>query len=733
MKAPAKVRPIEHRVILVGAGNAHLVFVRRWKMRPLPGVAVTLVNAGPTIPYSAMVPGHIAGEYTEDDVTIDLVAFCAAAGVRLITEPVAGIDPASRQIHFESRPPLGYEILSLGIGSVPTPPPGTVESDWSLRLRPVGRLVRKLNDLDPRLKQSGHGVTGSQFRFAVVGGGASGCELALAIRKRFAGHAGFEMTLLHAGERVLPQFNSGAADRIERRLRDAGIAVRLQSRVTGFDGSHLPLESGERLACDAVLWATDPAPPSLLRDTGLSLDPAGYLLVEKTLQSVSRPEVFGTGDCVAFPAYPDLPRNGVMAVREGRVLYDNVAASIRGRPLRDFQPQSLTLSILNTANGSAIATYGRVAKAGRWARRLKDRIDRRWMERFITPPPEPGQEVHATMRCGGCGSKVPGDVLADALRKLDVPDDPRIIVGCRQAEDAAVLRIPGNADTVEVQTVDYFKAFVNDPHVFGKVAALHSLSDLYAMNARPFAAMAIATVPLARGRIQSEMLGEMLGGASAVLREEGVTLTGGHTTEGPELALGFSVTGHAEQSRLFHKGGLRPGDRLILTKPVGTGAILAAWMRGLCRAAWFEGAIRSMLISNRTAGEVFAVCEVHGCTDITGFGLAGHLLEMLDSAKVSARLELGAVPVLAGFAEVAALGVVSTLQEGNARVACRIECGSTPPAWFFDPQTSGGLVAGVRPEKTDNVLHRLRESGATDAAVIGEVIAADGPPVIRVA
>lgn len=726
MQTPAEVRPTEHRVILVGAGNAHLVFVRRWKMRPLPGVAVTLVNAGPTIPYSAMVPGHIAGEYTEDEVMIDLVALCAAAGVRLITEPVAAIDPAQRRIEFESRPPLGYEILSLGIGSVPTPPTGTVESDWSLRLRPMGHLIRRLNDLELRLKQSS-----GPCRFAVVGGGASGCELALAIRKRFAAHAGFEMTLLHAGERVLPQFNSGAANRIGRRLREAGIAMRLRSRVTGFDGSNLSLEGGDRLTCDAVLWATDPAPPPLLRDTGLSLDPAGYLLVKETLQSVSRPEIFGTGDCVAFPAYPELPRNGVMAVREGRVLYDNVAAHLRDRPLRDFQPQSLTLSLLNTADGSATATYGRVAKAGRWARRLKDRIDRRWMERFVTPPPEPNQEVHPAMRCGGCGSKVPGDVLADALKKLEVPDDPRVIVGCRQAEDAAVLRIPGNADTVEVQTVDYFKAFINDPYIFGKVAALHSLSDLFAMNAKPFAAMAIATVPLARGRIQSEMLGEMLDGASAVLREEGVTLTGGHTTEGPELALGFSVTGHAEQNRLFHKGGLRPGDRLILTKPVGTGAILAAWMRGLCRAAWFEGAIRSMLISNRAAGEIFAEEGVQGCTDITGFGLAGHLLEMLDAAKVSAKIDLAAVAVLAGFAEVAGLGVVSTLQEGNARVACRIECGSTPPAWFFDPQTSGGLLAGVRPERADDVLRRLRESGATDAAVIGDAITADGPPVIR--
>src|SRR5262249_35519087 len=153
--------------------------------------------------------------------------------------------------------------------------------------------------------------------------------------------------------------------------------------------------------------------------------------------------------------------------------------------------------------------------------------------------------------------------------------------------------------------VDYFKAFIDDPFLFGRIAALNAVSDLYAMNARPFSALAIATLPYARGPVQEAQLYELLSGAVQSLRELGVVLAGGHTTEGSELALGFSVTGYAEADRLFQKSRLRPGDRLILTKPLGSGALLAAWMRGQCKAAWFETLLRSMLVSNKVAAGVF--------------------------------------------------------------------------------------------------------------------------------
>ena len=465
--------------------------------------------------------------------------------------------------------------------------------------------------------------------------------------------------------------------------------------------------------------------------------------VKETLQSERDTAVFGTGDCVTFAAYPGLLRNGVHAVRQGRVLFDNVAAYLREQSLRLFRPQRFCLCLMNTTDGEAILNYGPFATKGRWVRRLKDRIDRAWIAKFtsIAPmsPPETEGEEGPQMRCGGCGSKISSDVLSAVLKRIDLPDDPRVLLGCRAGEDAAVhwarpdLFGAEPDKLVEVQTVDYFKAFVDDPYLFGRIAALNSVSDLYAMNARPFSALAIATLPYARGPIQEAQLYELLSGAVRSLREAGVVLVGGHTTEGAELALGFSVTGHAEAGRLFQKSALQVGDQLILTKPLGSGALLAAWMRGACKAEWFTQLVQAMLVSNKAAAEVFRDAGVRACTDVTGFGLAGHLLEMLDGSRVSARLSTSAVPCYEGFDEVVAQGIVSSLHRDNAKMTCRVQGPTTLPAWLFDPQTSGGLLAAVKPSDVEATLKRLQQAGSVKARVIGEVISleADQAPVIH--
>ncbi len=754
---PSAAIPTEKHVVLVGSGNAHLVFAKRWGMRPIPGVAVTLVNPAAVIPYSAMVPAHVAGDYTWDEITIDLVRLCQSVKVRFVADQATAIDPVARQVLFAGRPPLAYDVLSLGVGSLPARPAGQVDAENSLVMRPMGPFMAKVDRLDESLSASPR-----PYHLIVIGGGASGGELSLAIHKRLGRHAGFRLTLCQANPRLLPHFAEKVATIFEDSFRQRGITWRTNARVIEVADGKLLLEEGERIACDAVLWATQGTPPPLLRDSGLTVDADGFLRVKETLQSVGDPAVFGTGDCVAFDAYPDLPRNGVYAVREGAVLFDNVVSLLREQPLRPFRPQRRYLCLLNTADGQAVLSYGSLTWKSRPARRLKDRIDRAWIDKFTRLAPmagavsvDPADDY--TMRCGGCGSKISGDVLSAVLKRLDIPDDPRILLGCSAGEDAAVHRVrpelfgPEPEQLVEVQTVDYFKAFIDDPYLFGRIAALNSVSDLYAMNARPFSALAIATLPYARGPIQEAQLFELLSGAVESLRDVGVVLTGGHTTEGSELALGFAVTGFAEESRLFQKSKLRAGDKLVLAKPLGSGALLAAWMRGQCRAAWFEPLIATMLISNGPAAAIFAAAGVRACTDVTGFGLAGHLLEMLDASHLSARLRATDVRRYAGFEEVVAQSIVSTLHRDNAKLACRVAVGlstpaapssrgaersrgAQPPAWLFDPQTSGGLLGAVRPESAGEIVVKLREAGYPDAAVIGEVMptSAGQPPEIVV-
>lgn len=714
---------IQKSVVLVGAGNAHLVFVRRWRMRPLPGVAVTLVNTQESIPYSAMTPACLNGEKERSAIEIDLVRLCRSAGVRLVVDRLDRLAAAERYAYLAHRPPLAFDVLSLNLGAATQPGIDPEVWDGSIPLRPLGQLLDRCTAILEQLRQRPR-----PFHWVVVGGGASGCELTAALARRCNVVCGVRFTLIEAHDRLLPRFPAKAAACFKRRLQDWGVTIMTGRRVTGGRPGQLDLDDGSRLACDAVLWAIPGAAPPLLRRFSLPLDNDGFLRIQATLQVEGVPHLFAAGDCAVFTDYPDLPHNGVYAVRQGAVLYDNVCAFLCEQPLRPFRPQRRCLYLLNLSDGRAVGNYGSLTFTGRWVRRWKERIDRRWLMSFEPPAVmEVAKDVEAAplMRCGGCGAKVPGDVLRRVLSQLQVPDDPRVPLGLTAGEDAAVLQ-PTRGGPAVVQTVDHFRAFTDDPYLFGQAAALHALSDLYAMNAVPLAALAIVTVPFARGPIQEQMLRELLAGAQAVFTAEETTLAGGHTTEGPELALGFALTGLAEPARLFRKNALQPGQSLILTKPLGTGALWAAWMRSALPAAHWRTLVRHLLCSNRVAARLAAAAGLQACTDITGFGLAGHLLEMLDASRLSARLVADRVPRLPGFDDVAARGIVSTLHADNAKWECRIH-GSTPlPAWLFDPQTCGGLLLAATHDLAEPLLQQLHDAGYTHAAIIGHTIPLQG-------
>ncbi len=260
-----------------------------------------------------------------------------------------------------------------------------------------------------------------------------------------------------------------------------------------------------------------------------------------------------------------------------------------------------------------------------------------------------------------------------------------------------------------------FRAFLDDPFLFGQIAAAHALSDMYAMGAEPWTAMAIASVPYASGRKMQADLSAMLQGANEVLRESGCTLVGGHSAEAAEPGLGFSVTGLVDSGKILRKAGLQPGDQLILTKPLGTGIVLAGHMRGNARAAWLMAAVASMRATNADAARIAMRYRPSAGTDVSGFGLAGHLMEMLQASGVGAVLRPDAIPSLAGAKALAAHGIESSLAADNRRM---FEDASGT-ALLVDPQTSGGLLLGLPKNRAGECLEALLDGGL-NAAIIGE-------------
>ena len=746
MKKPTD-SPVLRDIVLVGGGHSHVGVLKRFGMHPVPGVRLTVICRDTHTPYSGMLPGYIAGHYSYDDVHIDLRRLAAFAGARFYRDEAIALDRAGKKVLCRSRPPVPYDLLSINIGSTPMLANVAGAAEHAIPVKPIHAFNQRwLALLERVVRHPG------AMNIAVVGAGAGGVELTLAMQYRLRNElraAGrdpqdLHFHLLDSGSAILPTHNGAVRDAFEAVLRDRGVQLHRNARVDRVDAGQLHTVDGEAVRADEVVWVTRASGAPWLRDTGLALDAAGFIEVKDTLQTVTDPEVFAAGDIAAMVGQPR-EKAGVFAVRQGPPLAENLRRAVEGRPLRAYRAQRHWLALISTGDKYAVASRGGLHFQGAWVWRWKDWIDRRFMRRFSEFPAmqeaapaqasavrlegeEAAQALSAiAMRCGGCGAKVGATVLSRALGGLHPVERPDVLIGLHSPDDAAVVRVPpGKA---MVHTVDFFRAFIDDPYVFGKVAANHALGDIFAMGAEAQSATAIVTVPPGLEAKVEDVLTQMMSGAIEVLNAAGCALVGGHTGEGAELAMGFAVNGLIDETMgtVLRKGGMRPGDVLLLTKPIGTGTLFAAHAKFGARGRWIDAALDSMCQSNRIGAQVLLAHGATACTDLTGFGLLGHLVEMTRPSGVDAELSLSALPVLDGAEDTVAAGILSSLQPANVRLRRALR---DQAAWvdspryplLFDPQTAGGLLASVPADRADACIDALRTAGYAQAATIGRVL-----------
>lgn len=805
--------PVTHDLVLIGGGHSHAIALRMWAMKPVPGVRLTLISDVVHTPYSGMLPGFVAGLYTYDHCHIDLRPLCQFAQAQLIVDQAVGLDLERQQVRCAEHPPISFDTLSIDIGSTPAASqiPGATEhgipvkpiskflGQWEQVLEQVRDRVRARTIATQKPSEKTAIAPETPFRVGIVGGGAGGVELALAVQARLerlyrvgvldqsnegelsqsvnepnVAAAQVEIHLFQRGTELLPKRNSKMRRIFERLMKQRGIRLHLGETVTAIepapdsdpnseqnaDGEkslQVLCQSGLEVECDRVFWVTQASAAGWIRESGLATDSQGFIQLQDTLQSVSHPRVFAAGDVATMVNHPR-PKAGVFAVRMGQPLYENLCRAVQYQPLKPFRPQKQFLILVGTGDGRAVASRGALTLGPfRCLWRWKDRIDRQFMERFnhldmvmslpsakpsvprptvlATSPSLPNIPAISTMYCAGCASKLGSSVLQRVLSRLQVecPEgfrSPDLLMGLETPDDAAAIAIPQS--TTLIQTVDYFRAIVSDPFLMGKIATNHCLSDLFAMGVAPHSALAIASVPHGAEPQLEATLYQLLSGTLQVLQQAGAVLIGGHTVEGDELALGLSCNGLVPTQNADHipsllrKGGMQPGDALILTKPLGTGTLFAADMQFKAKGRWIEGAIAMMLQSNQAAATILQQHGVTACTDVTGFGLVGHLLEMLRPSQMSAEIDLDAIPYLTGADDTLKSGLLSSLHPQTVKTTSAYLENSLNQAHplfpiVFDPQTSGGLLASVPSTQANACLQALQQQGYHQSSCIGTV------------
>jgi selenide, water dikinase len=760
-------------LVLVGGGHTHAMALRMLGMKPLPGVRVTLITESSDTPYSGMLPGHIAGFYSYDECHIDLRHLANFAQAQLYIDRVVGVDLDNRKVICAQRPAVDFDVLSIDIGSTPATISVSGAAEYAIPAKPVSKLLHHWYQICRNVASQVSTSTKQPVNIAIVGGGAGGVELALSmhahlqrifnqeIRDRGV-EIGFpilnlqsqspnlDIHLFQRDSELMPHYHPLMRKLARKILLEKNIQLHMGETVCEVQPHTVICESGLTAKCDFIFWVTQASAPEWIKAAGFATDEQGFILVEDTLQSVSHPYVFAAGDIATMLHHPR-PKAGVFAVRQGKPLFENLRRILLGKPLKSYVPQKQYLSLIGTGDGRAIATRGSFTIPPHqllWC--WKDWIDRNFMKRFSELPKMEGDKdlgrkriisfptpytPHPTpdslmMRCAGCGSKVGSTVLEKVIRRIQ-SEQPigehrgDIVIGLDAPDDAAVVQVP--TGQLMVHTIDYFRSLINDPYIFGKISANHCLSDIFAMGATPQSVLAIATIPYAEPAKAEETLYQLLSGAVKVLNQAQAPLIGGHTTEGTELVFGLSCNGLAYPDKLLRKGGMQPGQVLILTKALGTGTLFAADMRRQAKGRWIDEAVESMLVSNQAASACFLEHKATACTDITGFGLLGHLIEMIQASNIAVDLRLEDLPVLAGARETIESGIFSSLYPENlntSRYIENLEQVKNHPLFplLFDPQTSGGLLASIPDSQADSCLAALKVLGYNHSCVIARVV-----------
>ncbi|MGA3398992.1 MAG: selenide, water dikinase SelD [Acetobacteraceae bacterium] len=764
MQPPA---PIATDIVLLGAGATHRAVLRRFARRPQPGIRLTLVTPEPETPCAGLLPALLGGDRTAADACIDLAPLAMAAGARLIMAEATGLDLEKRTLELAGRPPLPFDLLSAdlaGESAMPDPP------DGCLPVSPAGRFLAQLPALEAALPDGA--------RLAVIGGGTAGSEddgtarseddgpavgmgghrtgargddtaavaLALTLAQRFRGR--LRVVLVSetpeplAGAPLLARRAARAA------LVEAGVELASAVRAGALTDGRLALSDGSFLAADVALWAGGTLGPGFLAESGLACDAAGRVLVNAGQRSVSHPCIFAAGDCAAQPhdrSSGRLVSGNLRRAAQGRALH----GSLRWRP-----PPRVVPAMLDLGGGRAVAWCNGLAVSGAAVWSAKAWLDRRRMRSYapgLAPPGHalrlpalPHSALHAALRHPALrwpalphaalrwpasrhaaiqpGAAPPAAML-DGLSHRPAPD---MLVGPGTPDHAAVLTPP--VGQALVQSVTWLRACLDDPFVFGQIAAAHALSDLHAMGAQPWTALAIATVP--SGVTMPADADAILAGVSDTLFTDGCTLVGARRATASEASLGLVLSGLGDPARLLRKSGSRPGDVLLLTKPLGTGIVLAAFERGVARGRWLAAAIDAMRTSNAAAARVLRAHGATACAGVGERGLVGHLDDMLRAARVAAVVWPDMVPALPGALELAAAGVAAPAASRNA-LALPAAGADRQTALLADPQISGGLLAVVPPARAEACLAALHADGLS-AAIVGLVeAAAPGAPAIR--
>lgn len=707
--------PITNDLVLIGGGHSHLSVLMKLSKKPLNGNRITLITNEIDTPYSGMIPGYIEGIYSWRDSHIDLYRLCLKLNVRFIHAEVERVSAHEKEIYFKDRPKIKFDVLSINTGIQSNNREIKGAAKYCLPVKPISKLTNNFLNKITNFKS-----------IAFIGGGAGSVELALAIKKRFLNiNQDIKITIITGKRGLLSTFPQKTKLTSLKTLEKFKIDIIEYKRVLEVKPKQIILSDKSMLKIDKAILSTNSMTPKWLAKSDILLTKDNYILVNKSFQTNYK-YVFASGDVIDFNNQ-NLKKAGVFAVRSGKPLAINIRKFILGKKLVEYKFNKNYLALIGTSKRSAIATKYNLTFNSRFFFYLKKYIDQNFIKKFsdfrirkkftldalktdvlniFVKHKEKITDENDIMQCKGCAAKVPLNALKQAL--------PKDIVST--SEDA--VSVPGQPELY--QTVDMISSIITDPFLLGKIAANHSISDMVSVNSKITSAMMILQLPLSKTEINSRDLEQVLLGANEIFKTIDCPLIGGHTMIGKDKdpIIGFSILGQKQKKIKIMKNRrkIKTKDLLILTEKIGSGLIFAGINNYLIDSYFQIDVIKQMIKGNLNFGKISNQLNILSMTDITGFGLANHLLNLIkrDNSKTGLTIYPNKIPLFEGVNECLNKDIKSSLFKSNYDIAQKDiiykRDKSKLDNILYDPQTVGGIAFIIPQEEKYKHFKVLKEN-----------------------
>ena len=675
---------VKKDLVLVGAGHSHTEVIKYLGKLNLSGLRITLISKSHYCTYSGMVPGFIEGQYSWSEINIDIVKLSFRNNVRLILNEVVKISGKNKKVYLKNNSFIEFDFLSINIGIESNKNNVDGAKDYAYALKPISEIENTINSI----------ALTKQNKIAIVGAGAAGVEVSLALNAKFQRlKIKKKIILISKNNTIMKNYPIAVAKKLEKAISNKDINIMYNSNVTKILKSSLVINNTKKIKDCCSVLATNGIAPYLVKISDLALSKNGFISVKKTLQTMNFNNIFASGD-IADVEDLGLVKAGVFAVRQADILKKNLKNTFLQNKLIKYYPQKSYLSLIGITDSSAVLHKYFIVVKGKIFWIIKKYIDKKFIEKYsyneatnkkYSYPITSKEPNEHNMQCEGCGSKVPYEVLKQVF-------STNINLGSFDAN-----YIKGNSSLVH--TVDVITSIIDDLYLLGRIAAKHSLNDLFAANACPVSVQMIMSTPKSLNIIQKRDIYQISEGANSIFKEASCLISGGHSysNESEKSSVGFSLIGKIKIKKNEPLNSKKK-NKIYMTGKIGTALVMAALKQSLIEGEYYKELVEEMTRSNIKIFKIIQKYNIKDITDISGFGLALHLKNLLIRNKKykGANIFLNKVLMLNGAKKAMQKNVISSLTYSNkSSVINSLEIISNLKRYYnilYDPQTAGGFL-----------------------------------------